>query len=225
MDLISTIILLYSGIGVNIALVTLAPFFPTMLAQKNIDPVFNGVVFSGFSLPYIFSPYILSRCLFPKLGHINTFVLGCCLLGVGMWLFAIIDFITSKPLFVIAGLITRIIEGAGSAFIFGASTSILSIAFSTTLARYMTIYQACLGFGKMVGPLFGATFFKIGGYRLPFIIVGLINFSSIALKWSSRGENWLESSIIENSEKEEEENRPSSWEILRIPRAHYALLN
>ena len=119
MNLCSVLLIFFSASAANISVLTLAPFFPSMLAHKAIDPFYDGVIFASFSIPFIFSPPLLANYLLPSFGRVNTFVLGSLLLGAGMFIFSIIDFIPSKPVFVVAAILTRIIEGSGSALVMG----------------------------------------------------------------------------------------------------------
>lgn len=48
----------------------------------------------------------------------------------------------------------------------------------------MTLQQIFIGVGYALGPVVGGFLFRIGGYRFPFIIIGLFDLSFIALKFS-----------------------------------------
>ena len=159
----------------NISYLTLAPFFPSLIHAKGIDPFYNGVVFALYSVPFILSPDILANRLLPSLGRVHAFALGSLLLGIGMFLFSFIDVIPSKAGFIISAMITRLIEGIGAACLLAAATSLLTTSFTTNLSRAMTLYSVSLGLGYFLGPILGGIFYKIGGYRLPFIGVGTMN--------------------------------------------------
>ena len=105
----------------------------------------------------------------------HAFALGSLLLAIGMFLFSFIDVIPSKPGFIVSAMITRLLEGFGAATVMAAGTSLLTTSFTTNLSRAMTLYSTSLGVGFLVGPLIGAACYKLGGYRLPFIVVGVLD--------------------------------------------------
>lgn len=117
MNLCSVILILFSGASVNISLLALIPFLPTMLAHESLDSFYNGLIISCFSIPYVFSPSIVANYFLPTLGRVNTFVLGAALMGSATLIFSVLDFIPSKPGFVVAAMITELINGSGAAFV------------------------------------------------------------------------------------------------------------
>lgn len=106
-----------------------------------------------------------------------------------MFLFSFIDVIPSKPVFIVCAMITRLMEGIGAATIMAAGTSLLTTSFTTNLSRVMTLYSTFLGLGFLIGPLIGALFYSIGGYRLPFIAVGLIDSCLILFRCTARNDS------------------------------------
>ena len=106
MNISSLLIILFSAAGINITLLAVLPFLPTMLTHEKLDFFYNGPIIACFSLPYIFSPSLLANHLLPSLGRVNTFLLGSLLLGLSTFLFGVLDIIPSKPAFVIAAILT-----------------------------------------------------------------------------------------------------------------------
>lgn len=214
----------------NISYLTLAPFFPSLINAKGIDPFFNGVVFALYSVPFILSPDILANRLLPSLGRVHAFALGSLLLAIGMFLFSFIDVIPSKAGFIASAMITRLIEGIGAACLLAAGTSLLTTSFTSNLSRAMTLYSVSLGLGLFVGPIIGAMFYKIGGYRLPFIGVGILDLVLIFFMCTAKNDpqshqppNPLPSNQQPLNENHDESLR--SWHIFKIPRANFAFLN
>ncbi|QQP56168.1 Uncharacterized protein FKW44_000748 [Caligus rogercresseyi] len=86
--------------------------------------------------------------------------------------FIVCPIIEDPNLFVIAGIITRICEALGNSAFITASFSIIAQEFSNNVATMFSTIEMCFGFGLIVGPTMGAYLYVMGGFFLPFVILG-----------------------------------------------------
>ena len=161
----------YTGWGCLLALQP--PFYPLVAEQKGAKPSQYGFVFGILNLTaFIFSPIfgsygsmIGSRKLF----YLGSFSQGC--IGI---IFGLLQFVTSTWLFIIASYILRFLNGVADAAVWGASLSILLKMFPDKVATLMSYTEMCSGLGYMLGPPIGSFLFEIGGFILPFEVMGSI---------------------------------------------------
>ena len=57
---------------ISIAFTLLAPITPLELERRHIDPIYTGVIFGIFSLPWILIPLFLSASCYSKIGTRNA---------------------------------------------------------------------------------------------------------------------------------------------------------
>ena len=168
---------MFSGMGYSIV----APLFPTLEKYFSISEAIIGWIISTYSISNtIITPFIPSLCKrFSriKLLYFATFFEATC-----TFLYAFLENISSLNIFLIIVFFLRIIHGICSAFI---ATLVYSIACS--LASEEEIKDALgyieigLSLGSTTGPLFVSVFYNIGGYHLPFIILGIFLYISVYL--------------------------------------------
>ena len=70
--------------------------------------------------------------------------------------------------------IFRFIQGVADAAAWGASLSILIELFPNKVATLMSYTEMCIGVGYMIGPALGSFLYELGGFILPYEIVGSI---------------------------------------------------
>ena len=85
----------------------------------------------------------------------------------------------------------------------------------------MALQQIFIGVGYAIGPTIGAALYEIGGYRLPFIVVGIFDCSLITLKWFAP----RDTSLRVKAQSSPNWRSITSWDLLRIPRVNYAILS
>ena len=192
---------MFSGTGYSIV----APLFPILESDYSITEATLGLIIGTFAIASTiltpFVPFLCKRFSRIKLLYFSTFFDATC-----TFLYSFLEKIPSLYLFLFIVFILRIIHGICSAFI---GTLVYSIA--CTLANEEEIKSALgyieigLSLGSSLGPLFASAFYNLGGYRLPFIVLGLFLYISV----------YLTKILNENIDKEEEiKEDPSFFKFL-----------
>ena len=70
--------------------------------------------------------------------------------------------------------IFRFVQGVADAAAWGASLSILIDLFPNKVATLMSYTEMCIGVGYMLGPALGSFLYEMGGFILPYEMVGSI---------------------------------------------------
>lgn len=70
---------------------------------------------------------------------------------------------------------TRFIEGVGSAAIYGAMISIFMTLYPKNFVKILSWTETTFGLGYSLGPAIGVFIYDLGGFKLPFIVVGSVD--------------------------------------------------
>ena len=166
-----------SGMGYSLV----APLFPSLSKDFSLGESLMGCIISIYAIANtLITPLIPSLCKYfsrIKLLYLATFFEASC-----TFLYAFLELIPSKILFLLIVFFLRIIHGIGSAFV---GTLIYSVACSSAnedeLKSSLGYIELGLSLGTSSGPLFASLFYNLGGYKLPFIALGLFLYISVYL--------------------------------------------
>ena len=69
---------------------------------------------------------------------------------------------------------SRFIDGLGNAATYGAMISIFMTLYPDDVVKIMSWTETTFGLGYSLGPAVGVLIYDLGGFKLPFIVVGLV---------------------------------------------------
>lgn len=188
---------MFSAMGYSLV----SPLFPSLGKEDNLNEGILGLIISTYSIastiitPFI--PALSKKFSRTKLLCFSTFFEATCTL-----LYGFLSFVHLRPLLLTIIFSLRILHGCCSAII-GTLIYSLTISLSEENETQLSLGNLELGwsFGTSIGPLFASFFYKIGGYSMPFIVLGLFLYISVWLAKSVHSEKL-------NKEEESEENPP-----------------
>ena len=192
---------MFSAMGYSIV----APLFPVLGKDFSISEALLGWIISTYAItncittPFI--PKLCKRFSRIKLLYFATFFEATCTLS-----YSFLEKIPSLSLFLIIVFTLRIIHGIFASFII---TLVYSLTFSLSDEEEVKInlgyIEVGMSLGSSAGPIFVSIFYKIGGYKLPFLILGLFLYISVYL-----------TKILENEklDKNKIEEDPSVFKFL-----------
>jgi len=150
-----------------------APFYPQEAEEKGATATEYGLVFGVFELTvFIVSP-LLGKNL-RRLGAKRVFNLGILTTGSCSVLFGVLDRIPSGRWFIITSIIVRSVEAVGNSGFLTATFSIIAKEFPDRVATMFASLETFFGIGLIVGPSVGGALYQMGGYTLPFVVLGSI---------------------------------------------------
>lgn len=153
-----------------------APFFPQEAEKKGSTATEYGLVFGIFELVVFLVSPIYGHYL-KKIGAKHLFHAGIFTTGISAIVFGLLDRIPGHVLFISAAFIVRIVEALGNAAFLTASFSIIATEFPNNVGTTFAALETCFGLGLIVGPMVGGFLYSVGGYFLPFVILGSALFS------------------------------------------------
>ncbi len=186
---------MFSGMGYSLV----SPLFPSLGKKDNIGEDVLGWIISTYSIAStILTPFIpalskkFSRI---KLLYFATFFEATCTLIYGF-----LPIIPSHSVLIVIIFCLRILHGCCAAII-GTLVFSLTISLSEEDETQICIGNLEVGWslGTSSGPLFASFFYRLGGYSLPFIILGLFLYISVYLTKS------VDSEKLKNEEESEED--------------------
>ena len=192
---------MFSGMGYAI----MAPLFPSLGKKFEMDESLIGWILSTYAISNcIITPFIPSLCKYYtriKILYFSTFCEATCTL-----LYGYLQYIPSKNILLIIVFSIRVIHGICSAFISTLCYSITcSLANENEIEKAIGNIEVGLSMGTSSGPVFDSIFYHMGGYPLPFIVLGTFLYISVYLtKMISK----------ENIDSDEVEGDPPFFKLL-----------
>ncbi|XP_059097668.1 MFS-type transporter SLC18B1-like [Tigriopus californicus] len=167
--LVITVALAYTFWGL---LLSLQPaFYPIEAESKGATPSQYGLVFGIVSLAaFIFSPIFAH--FGSKIGPKLLYNVGGFVQGLAAFAFGSLEFVNGTWTFIGLSYVLRFIDGVANA---ACSATIVSILMTLIPGHESSITawtEMFLGFGYMFGPVLGSLLFEVGGFALPYYVVG-----------------------------------------------------
>lgn len=185
-----------------------APFYPNEAEKKGCTASEYGLVFGIFELiVFLVSP--LYGQYLNKIGPKILFNGGIYTTGICSILFGLLDKVDGHYPFIILSFIIRIVEAMGNAAFLTASFAIIAKEFPDNVATTFASLETFFGFGLIVGPTVGGMLYQVGGYSMPFAVMGSALFLSAIL-----------TAFVLPSHDEQQiqrEEGPSIFKVLKIP--------
>lgn len=154
------------------AYTSIGPIYPLEAKMKGVNTTVSGLLFSAYPwIIFILSP-IIGKYL-PKLQPILVLFLGSFLEGAGQILFGFVTFLKAKWSFVLCSFLFRITTAVGAAFSQTAIIAVSCALYPDHVSLLFGMMELAAGAGGMLGPSIGGFMYIIGGFKLPFIMIGV----------------------------------------------------
>lgn len=159
---------------VNSTFAIFAPFFPLFAAERNIRPSGVALVFAAFAVAQLLMAP-LAGGLASRYGRKKVLKVGVCLVGSStLCMGAVADILDGRQIEAMVAALTllRILQGGGAAMATTCIFAILTDTFPHHKGTVIGVANACDGAGWAIGPPIGGFLYVLGGFRLPFFVVG-----------------------------------------------------
>ncbi|KAJ3662536.1 hypothetical protein Zmor_006881 [Zophobas morio] len=151
----------------------MAPFYPQEAATKGMSESLAGFVFGFYALVVFLSSPVFGKTL-PKIGLKCLFTGGVLISGLCSLVFGTLHLIEDYFLFTTFSFIIRGLGALGSSAYSTASYVIIVNIFPDHAGAVRGLLETFVGLGMSVGPALGGLLFAIGGFGLPFYVIGLV---------------------------------------------------
>ncbi|KAI5704783.1 hypothetical protein M8J76_002683 [Diaphorina citri] len=151
----------------------MAPFFPKEAALKDMSVSYAGFVFSFYALVMFLSAPVFGKIM-SSAGTKFIFVSGVFVTGTCNVLFGLLPQIRSNSEFAIYCFLVRGMEALGASAFSTASFVYVIHLFPDNVGAVLGILETFVGLGMSIGPALGGILYSIGGFALPFYILGFL---------------------------------------------------
>ncbi|XP_076030715.1 MFS-type transporter SLC18B1-like [Oratosquilla oratoria] len=159
-----------------------APFYPAEAEAKGATATEYGFVFGVFELTVFLVSPIYGRYL-SRVGAKFMFNAGIFTTSTTCILFGFLDRIDDTRAFIGLSFAVRIVEAMGNAAFLTASFSLIAMEFPDNVGATFASLETCFGLGMIVGPTVGGALYEVGGYTLPFLVLGLVLMSAACMTY------------------------------------------
>jgi len=157
-----------------------APFYPEEAEKKGASGTEYGLVFGIFELTvFLVSPFF-GKYL-PLIGLRRGFCGGIATTGLMCVAFGFLEHIDHGVSFITLSLVLRVVEACGNAAFLAASFTVVALIFPDSVSIVFGTVEMSFGVGMILGPTVGGGFYEVGGFTLPFVVMGCILLVQAAL--------------------------------------------
>ncbi|XP_046676246.1 MFS-type transporter SLC18B1-like isoform X2 [Homalodisca vitripennis] len=185
----------------------LAPFFPKEAHRKGMDLSVSGFVFSFYALVVSITAPVLGKML-PKVGAKPMYIWGLILAACSNFIFGLLPQVRDYSLFTFMAFFVRGLEALGASAFSTSSFVFVVETFPDNISTILGVMETVIGLGMSVGPAIGGVLYSIGGFGLPFYILGVIMLGVVPL------DIW----VLPAASAETKKNPTGSlWKLIKIP--------
>ncbi|CAL4156629.1 unnamed protein product [Meganyctiphanes norvegica] len=160
----------------------LAPFFPEESKKKDLSSILDGVIFSIYAFIIVFACPVVGKMI-PLTDPCAIYLIGIALVGTSNIAFGMITYIEEKRTFIIVSITLRIIGAVGASCYLTVVYAIVPEVFPNDINTVNGMLETAVGVGMCMGPALGVWLYSIGGFPLPFIVVGGFMLLCIPICW------------------------------------------
>ncbi|XP_078601783.1 MFS-type transporter SLC18B1-like isoform X1 [Branchiostoma floridae x Branchiostoma japonicum] len=150
----------------------IAPFFPNEALKRGVPQIVVGLIFGCFAVVNFFGNLVFGKYI-TAIGSRFLLTSGVFVSGSCSVLFGLLEYMEGTTFMVFCFTI-RSIEALGVAGFQTAGTAILTHAFPNKVGTVMGSLEIFSGLGLMAGPPIGGVLYDLGGFKTPFITMGLL---------------------------------------------------
>jgi len=154
-----------------------APFYPREAVSKGLKVWHFGLVFGAFEITvFLVSPIIGASI--KKIGVKRTLNVGIGAVGLILVAYGCLGLLHSGSLFLGLSMVLRVLEACGNSAFLTGSFSAIAREFPDKVASMFAMIELFFGIGEIVGPVIGGALYEVGGFTLPFAVMGSLLFLS-----------------------------------------------
>lgn len=148
-----------------------APFYPAEAESKGATATEYGLVLGSFELVAFLSSPVFGHYVH-KIRPRRLLLFGLFVNAIAVILFGFLHFVHSRELFIILSFMFRIIGSLGTTGALIAAFSLTATEFSNSIATTFATLEVFYGLGYIMGPPVGGILYNIGGFAVPFFVIG-----------------------------------------------------
>ena len=221
------LILCYLNLLSAMSFSLIAPLLPPLCKEKGISNEICSYIISSLCATQILTALYCPN-LIQKFGQKRLFLVSVFGQTLCTFFYGFMVFIRNNTLFIFLGFVSRLLHGFFTSIVNIISFSMTALINKNKkeLERAMGYMELSWGIGLAVGPSVIGVFFDIGGYCLPFIIIGFVYLSGVYYFYQIPNEDFGENNSVRSSissldelEKKQKKNNFLFLSIMFYPKA------
>ncbi|XP_045594273.1 MFS-type transporter SLC18B1 [Procambarus clarkii] len=152
------------------------PFFPHVAQQKGCSSTVFGLIIGTNCLTAFLVTPIIGKKL-RTIGVKFAFSAGVFCSGGCCFLSGFLEWFAPGPVFVIMAILIRMTQATANAGISTATFAYIGLEFPDTVAKVFAWTRTTMNLAQMFGPVVGGALLQVGGFKLPFIVMGTVQMS------------------------------------------------
>ena len=176
-----------------------SPFLPTEFSKRGISDTTIGVVIAVFDVACFVTPCLILAVDNVTLNR-HSFCLSALTLAISCIAFGQLLWMQSNIALVTASIFFRSLMGIGNALAWCSGATIFLSLYPDDTGKVFSSISAAQSIGMILGTPFGSYFYGLGGYHLPFSILGLSEIVLFGLTYMVlyKGQNRVPDRCVEN---------------------------
>ena len=158
----------------------IAPYIPAEASKHGLSPTLIGVLIAGYS----FSSLLVSLTIGKYIGIIGrerVLFIGCFLESIAMLGLGIISNSSSPAMFLLVGLLCRVLQGTGAGCIATSTLAIIANQHFSNIQEILGFLQIADAIGFMLGPIGASVLYALGGFSTIFLVYSFIMIASVVI--------------------------------------------
>ncbi|XP_071515877.1 MFS-type transporter SLC18B1-like [Panulirus ornatus] len=204
------LVLLLGSFTCYVSLCLFPPFLPKIAQEKGCSSFIIGLIIGTNCLTtFLFTPTVGKKLKLIGLKFAFSAGLfcsgGCCILA------GFLEWFPPGPVFVVFAVLIRMVQAVGVSGVNTATFAYIGIKFPQCLAKVFSWTRTAANLAQMFGPVIGGAMLEVGGFKLPFIVMGTIQMTMTIVA------SYLLPKFCESRKKSEESDEEIElWKIATI---------
>ncbi|XP_032231644.2 MFS-type transporter SLC18B1 isoform X2 [Nematostella vectensis] len=161
----------------------MSAFFTIEAQKKGVNNTVIGFIFGMYPLMAFFSALMYGAWLMPQWGPNFVLLTGLVLNGGAHFLFAYVENLPSGAVYILFCFLIRTVSAFGGSACENAVLAILIGEFPENVSAIVSALEIFAGISFALGPVAGGGLYTVGGFKLPFLVMGAALFVSIPTMW------------------------------------------
>jgi MFS family permease len=147
------------------------------LESKGATPIIYSSIFAIYELVMLITSLLFGNFV----GRFRPNLMsgaGLTLTGLSTGVFGLLTYLSDQLPFISASFALRITESLGATAFATSSYSFIAACFPDRTGTMFSVMETCFGVGVITGPVLGGALYGVGGFLVPFAVVGVVMTSA-----------------------------------------------
>ncbi|XP_050688452.1 MFS-type transporter SLC18B1-like isoform X2 [Eriocheir sinensis] len=204
------VLICFSSLTTSLAICLFPPFFPKLAQKKGCSSTLFGLIIGTNCLTsFLVTPFIGKKL--NKIGIKFAFSAGIFASGACCILSGLLEWFPPGAVFVTTAIMIRAAHATANALTITSIFAFIGMEFPESMAQVFAWTRTAMNVAQMLGPVVGGALIEVGGFKLPFLVMGSIQMSMTFLCCM------LPPDEPEDKTKPEGSSEVSIWRVITIP--------